>query len=97
MTEQISFPLFKGLQKPLEFMGLRGRFIYLAGGAFGGAFGTYVIGNLIGGTIVAIFGALIVGGGLLGYLFVRQRKGLYNRKKFNGIVIYRGLRKDILK
>jgi hypothetical protein len=31
------FPIFKGLQKPLEFMGVQGRYIYWAAGAIGGA------------------------------------------------------------
>ena len=31
------YPLFKGLQKPLEFMGIQGRYIYWAAGAIGGA------------------------------------------------------------
>ena len=33
----MDFPLFKGLQKPLEFMGIQGRYIYWAAGAVGGA------------------------------------------------------------
>ena len=31
------YPLFKGLQRPLELMGLQGRYIYWAAGAVGGA------------------------------------------------------------
>ena len=31
------YPLFKGLQRPLEFMGIQGRYIYWAAGAAGGA------------------------------------------------------------
>ena len=34
MEEIISYPVFKGLQKPLEFMGIRGKFIYYAAGTF---------------------------------------------------------------
>lgn len=30
------YPVFKGLQKPLEFLGLQGRYIYWAAGAVGG-------------------------------------------------------------
>ena len=32
------YPVFKGLQKPLEFMGIRGRFLTLAAGAIGVSF-----------------------------------------------------------
>ena len=31
------YPLFKGLQRPLELMGLQGRYIYWAAGVAGGA------------------------------------------------------------
>ena len=34
MEEIISYPVFKGLQKPLEFMGIRGKFIYYAAATF---------------------------------------------------------------
>ena len=31
----LDYPLFKGLQRPLELMGLQGRYIYWAAGAAG--------------------------------------------------------------
>ena len=31
-----NYPLFRGLQRPLEFMGLHGRYIYWATGTVGG-------------------------------------------------------------
>jgi len=39
------YPVFKGLQKPLEFLGLKGRYIFWAAGAVGGG----LLGFLIGG------------------------------------------------
>lgn len=38
------YPVFKGLQKPLEFMGLRGRYIYWAAGTVGGGILSFLIG-----------------------------------------------------
>ena len=35
---QEGYPVFKGLQKPLEFMGIRGRFLTLAAAGIGGSF-----------------------------------------------------------
>ena len=35
---QEGYPVFKGLQKPLEFMGIRGRFLTLAAAAIGVSF-----------------------------------------------------------
>ena len=37
------YPLFKGLQRPLEFMGIQGRYIYWAAGSAGGAIVGFVI------------------------------------------------------
>ena len=37
------YPLFKGLQRPLELMGLQGRYIYWAAGAAGGAIVGFII------------------------------------------------------
>ena len=37
------FPIFKGLQKPLEFMGMQGRYIYWAAGAIGGAIVGFIL------------------------------------------------------
>ena len=31
----LEYPMFKGLQRPLEFMGIQGRYIYWAAGAIG--------------------------------------------------------------
>lgn len=36
-TRYPDYPLFKGLQRPLEVMGLQGRYIYWAAGTAGGA------------------------------------------------------------
>lgn len=41
---QEGYPVFKGLQKPLEFMGIRGRFLTLAAAAIGVSF----VGNRFG-------------------------------------------------
>ena len=32
-TRPLEYPMFKGLQRPLEFMGIQGRYIYWAAGA----------------------------------------------------------------
>ena len=37
------YPLFRGLQRPLEFMGLQGRYIYWAAGTAGGAILGFII------------------------------------------------------
>ena len=37
------YPVFKGLQKPLEFMGIRGRFLTLAAAAVGVSFVGFIV------------------------------------------------------
>ena len=39
---QEGYPVFKGLQKPLEFMGIRGRFLTLAAAAIGVSFVSFI-------------------------------------------------------
>ena len=41
------FPVFKGLQKPLELMGIRGRFLTLAAGAIGVSFIGFIVFSIL--------------------------------------------------
>lgn len=70
------YPLFKGLQKPLEFMGIQGRYIYwaaaTAGGAIIGFIVTYCLMGIIAGLIVLVV-AITTGAGLIMF---KQRKGI---------------------
>ena len=50
------YPLFKGLQKPLEFMGIQGRYIYWAAATAGGA----IIGFIVTYCLMGIIAGLIV-------------------------------------
>ena len=45
------YPLFKGLQRPLEFMGIQGRYIYWAAGSAGGAIVGFVIAYCLAGFV----------------------------------------------
>ena len=38
------YPIFKGLQRPLEFFGLQGRYIYWAAATAGGAVAGFILG-----------------------------------------------------
>lgn len=88
MPDNYGFPVFKGLQKPLEFMGIRGRFITLAAISIGCSFigcmiASFMFGQLIGFAILAILSlaSLIT-------IYVKQKEGLHAKKKFKGIIIY---------
>ena len=45
------YPVFKGLQKPLELMGIRGRFLTLAAGAIGVSFIGFIVFSILMGKL----------------------------------------------
>jgi hypothetical protein len=53
-SEYVSYPMFKGLQKPLEFMGIQGRYITWAACAVGGAILGFIIVYCIFGFVVGL-------------------------------------------
>ena len=55
-SQYVSYPMFKGLQKPLEFMGIQGRYITWAAIAVGGA----ILGFIIVYCILGFLAGLIV-------------------------------------
>ncbi|WP_462340108.1 DUF4133 domain-containing protein [Paraprevotella clara] len=84
----VEFPLFKGLQKPLEFMGIQGRYIYWAAAAIGGA----IIGFIVAYCLVGFLAGLVVLTASLGcgaaLVMIKQRKGLHSKKSDKGVFIY---------
>lgn len=82
------YPLFKGLQKPLEFMGVQGRYIYWAAGTVGGAIIGFIISYCLIGFIaglIALVASISVGASLI---IIKQRKGLHTKKSDQGVFIY---------
>jgi hypothetical protein len=92
-TDYVSYPMFKGRQRPLEFMGVQGRYIYWAAGTVGGGVIGFILGYCIFGFLVglAVLVAILVVGASL--IFVKQRMGLHTKKMDKGILIYAGLKK----
>ena len=87
-TRYPDYPLFRGLQRPLEFMGLQGRYIYWAAGAVGGAILGFIIAYIIAGFVAALIALVIavcVGAGMI--LF-KQRRGLHSKKTEHGVFVY---------
>ena len=87
-TSYVDYPLFKGLQKPLEFMGIQGRYITWAACAVGGAILGFIIAYCIFGFVVGLIVlavSLCTGAGLI---FFKQKKGLHTKKEDHGVFIY---------
>ena len=86
--QYISYPMFKGLKKPLEFMGIQGRYITWAAIAVGGAILGFIVvycflGFLAGLIVLAV--SLLAGAALI---FFKHKKGLHTKKEDRGVFIY---------
>ena len=87
-SQYLSYPMFKGLQKPLEFMGIQGRYITWAAIAVGGALLGFIIAYCIFGFVVGLIVlavSLLAGAALI---FFKQKKGLHTKKEDRGVFIY---------
>lgn len=85
------FPLFKGLQKPMEFFGIRGRFLYMAAAGIGGAFMGFLIFSSIFNKGIGF--AALVGIAGVSYLYVRvkQKQGLHSKQRCRDILVYQNI------
>ena len=84
------YPLFKGLQRPLEFLGIQGRYIYWAAVTTCGAIvGAYCLLGFIAGLVVL---ATVVSVGIV-LILLKQRKGLHSKKVAPGVYVYAHSRK----
>lgn len=88
-----SYPIFRGLQTPLEFMGVQGRYIYWAAGAVGGGIVGFVISYCISGFVLGLIVLLACLGTGAGLILIKQRKGLHSKKNDHGVFIYSRSRK----
>ena len=82
------YPVFKGLQLPLEFMGIRGRFIWIAAATFGAAFLGFILFYVLFGTLPALIVTVVVAGSGLAAIYVKQKKGLHSKRRHQGFYIY---------
>lgn len=82
------YPVFKGLQKPLEFMGLQGRYIFWAAGAIGGAIVGFIAAYLLIGFVAGLIALSVIGGTGAAVIFVSQKKGLHSKRIDKGIFVY---------
>lgn len=82
------YPVFKGLQRPLEFLGFQGRYIYWAAGTACGAIVGFIIGYVAVNFVVALVVATVIlaFGGVM--TFLKQRKGLHSKNEEKGIFIF---------
>ena len=77
---QEGYPVFKGLQKPLEFMGIRGRFLTLAAAAIGVSFVGFIGFSIALGKLAGFIAMLVMAVVGLVTIYVKQRGGLHNKR-----------------
>lgn len=82
------YPLFKGLQRPLEFMGIQGRYIYWAAGAAGGAIVGFIIAYCLLGFVAGLVVLAAVVSTGIALIMLKQRNGLHTKKEMRGVYIY---------
>ena len=86
--DYIDYPIFKGLQRPLEFMGLQGRYIYWAATTAGGTILGFMLLYAVVGFIVALIAAVLTLCTGAGFIILKQRKGLHSKKEDKGVFVY---------
>ena len=80
----MEYQMFKGLQRPLEFLGLQGRYITWAAITAGvGILGFMLVYSLTGFLLALAFSAVSISTGI-GLIMVRQRRGLYSKILLSG-------------
>ncbi len=86
-------PVFRGLQRPLEFMGLQGRYIHWAAGAAAGAILGFMVAYCLLGLLAGMvaFAVPAVTGTAL--ILVKRRRGLHSKRTPRGIFVYANSRK----
>ena len=83
-TRPLEYPMLR----PLEFMGIQGRYIYWAAGAIGGAIVGFIVAYCLSGFLaglVVLVAALGCGAALI---LLKQRKGLHSKKNDKGVFVY---------
>ncbi len=91
MSDIISYTVFKGLQKPLEFMGIRGKFIYYAAGTFLFGFIGFLVFNILLGFFAGVIALVAIAGSGIIFIFIKQKLGLHSKQRHKGIIHYTGL------
>lgn len=82
------YPLFKGLQRPLEFMGMQGRYIYWAAGVAGGSIAGFIVAYCLAGFVVGLAILAVVLSTGIALIMFKQRKGLHTKKIERGVYVY---------
>lgn len=81
-------PVYKGLQRPLEVLGLQGRYVWWGAGALFGSVIGFLICSILFGFIAALVVFTVIAGTGTVMIMVKQRHGLHSKHIDKGIFVY---------
>ena len=87
-TRYPDYPLFKGLQRPLELMGIQGRYIYWAASAAGGAIVGFIVAYCLFGFIAGLIMLSAVLSSGISLIIIKQRHCLHSKHIDRGVFVY---------
>lgn len=82
-----SYKVFKGLQKPLEFMGLKGRYVWVGLGAAIATILLFIILFVTVNFLTAFVALLAVPTSVFLWIRKSSKRGLYAKRKDEGVFI----------
>ena len=88
-----NYPLFKGLQRPLEFIGLQGRYIFWAIISIGGAIAGFILGYCLSGFLIGLILLVLIFSTGFSLILLKKRNGLHTKVRDYGFYIYASSRR----
>lgn len=92
-TRYPDYPVFKGLQRPLELMGIQGRYIYWAAGTAGGAIVGFIAAYCLFGFVAGLIALTAILSAGISLIIVKQRQGLHSKRIDKGVFVYASSKK----
>lgn len=92
-TRYPDYPVFKGLQRPLELMGIQGRYIYWAAGTAGGAIVGFIAAYCLLGFVAGLIALTAILSAGISLIIVKQRQGLHSKRVDKGVFVYASSKK----
>jgi uncharacterized membrane protein len=94
-NDDIAFSVFKGLQRPIQFKGLKGSYIYFAFGiALGSLFVAIIVSTMTNFLTATFSMAIFVFGGIIGMALYQRKYGLYRKNINKGVFVIHNLFND---
>ena len=92
-TRYPDYPVFKGLQRPLELIGIQGRYIYWAAGTAGGAIVGFIAAYCLLGFVAGLIALTAILSAGISLIIVKQRQGLHSKRIDKGVFVYASSKK----